>query len=432
MTDPERPDADRGIPPDESPGHPESAPAASANPPYPAVPYPGAVYPGGVYPGPVYPGPVYPGGAYPVTEVVVRPPSGGAAITAGVLAVLGAIAAILLAVYGIGEMASIGSDSDAADGIWMLWLLSLAAVLEVITLGWGSVLLFMRHPGGRRLVAAGCLAHILMVSIVASGIIAMASDDPADPSLTDEIIGLVTVGILMLIPAIVTLIVVLTPATGQWLRWSPQQPDLVGTGEAPVAISQSPQAYPGGAYPVPDFAFRPSGRGPAIAAAVLGLLGAAGALISGVGDFSLLALPYVHDIVSVAGVSWVYTMQGCLSVVELITLGVGSIMLLQHRPAGRWWVALGCVAFIVGASVATIALPADVHSALFAAQYRMGLSGYDHFGKGTFVMGACIGMIAPIITLILTLRPSTGRWLEWGQESAAAPGYRVPPNGISG
>ena len=141
MTDAERSGADPGTGPGELPGQPESDPALPPYPPYPVVPY-------------------------PISQVVL-PPSGSTATFAGVLAILGAIVGIPLCLMGIALMAPMDPYSSPSYNSWLPWVPTIGGLWEAITLSWGAVLLFRRNPGGRRLVAGGCVLHILLVGIMA-------------------------------------------------------------------------------------------------------------------------------------------------------------------------------------------------------------------------------------------------------------------------
>lgn len=210
---------------------------------YPQNPeqYPGSA-PGGMPaqygPGPsMPPAPMspYPGGIDPVTSK----PSGGTAITAAILALLGAVWAIIA---GLEDF----NDFNALDGTQFAWVVKMQAIvfaLELITLAPGAILLFMRRPAGRWLIAVGSAAHIIQGIVAVVGI--EGSGAIGSTQLSGEAVGSSVVGLLVvLIPAIATLVLVLVPLTGRWCAWRtgrPAQHDTYG-GMTP-GMGQPPQQW---------------------------------------------------------------------------------------------------------------------------------------------------------------------------------------------
>ena len=158
--------------------------------------------------------PPYPGGQYPVQQ----PPSGGTAITAGVLAVLGALWGVFSGVLNFGAV-----DEVIDDLKWIVVLQATVYVIEFATLLPGAILLFLRKPAGRWLVATGSALHILQGVIALS---VLASDD----RFTSNLDGPAAVGggigglLVVLSPAIATLVLALVPLTGRWCAWGTQPP----------------------------------------------------------------------------------------------------------------------------------------------------------------------------------------------------------------
>lgn len=149
----------------------------------------------------------------------------------------------------------------------------------------------------------------------------------------------------------------------------------------------------------------PSG-GTAITAGVLGILGAVWAIIA--------ALANVDAISSASGLSiaWVIDMQIVAFVIELLTLGPGSIMLLMRRMAGRWLVGFGAAVHILQGIIAVIAF-----LNLNAVAAQSGVSTGAFVGGG--VLGALIVLAPAIATLVLVLLPLTGRWCAWHTQRVA-------------
>lgn len=165
-----------------------------------------------------FPGmPAYPQGYG--SGMPVQSPSGGTAITAGVLGILGAVFAIIAALLYIGALSSLSGSSIA----WMIDMAIIVFVVEVLTLGTGSIMLLMRRTAGRWMVAFGSAIHIaLLIVIVALG---LSSSQVAETGLSKgEIIGGgVGETLIVLAPAIATLVLVLVPLTGRWCAWRTQR-----------------------------------------------------------------------------------------------------------------------------------------------------------------------------------------------------------------
>ncbi|MGH3437778.1 MAG: hypothetical protein ACRDRN_15080 [Sciscionella sp.] len=179
-------------------------------------------------PPPAYPG--YPGGA----DLANQRPSGGTAITAGVLAILGAVWAIILGIVDF-SVAPAAGQSIA----WVVWLQAIVYVIEFFTLLPGAIMLFMRKSLGRWLIVVGCAAHIVQGIVAFIGVVLIAN---AFNNQSSAFVGGGVVGILVvLLPAIATLILALVPLTGRWVAW----------GSRPAPAAQTAPYQPG-PYP-PQF-----------------------------------------------------------------------------------------------------------------------------------------------------------------------------------
>ena len=183
------------------------------------------------------------------------------------LGALGALAAIWMTfAYFIAAstFTNLANDPDMT-GVphiaWAFWTTGIVAVLEVFTLGIGSVLLFVRKSAGRWLVTVGCILHILVGIVV---VIAFASIGSAAADLRDSDASAMTSGysVMMgvaLIPAIATLILVLLKPTARWLAWGkqPQAAAAVAYGAPapgvpqPGVIQQQPYGTPPGGMQQP-------------------------------------------------------------------------------------------------------------------------------------------------------------------------------------
>lgn len=149
----------------------------------PGYPQPGFPPPG--YPQPGYPGPGYPGG-------FVQRPSGGTAITAGVLAVIIGMLCV------IGTFALLVVAVDGGDG--EAYLYGVVAVIGAIALLWlmGGILLFRRKTAGR----------VILIVMSALGVLGNLG--------TMGVSGGARGGLGMLIAATI-LVLAAVPATGRWI-----------------------------------------------------------------------------------------------------------------------------------------------------------------------------------------------------------------------
>lgn len=164
-----------------------------------------------------YPGmPQYPAGGYPAS---VQAPSGGTAITAGVLAILGAVWAIIAAILNVSATSALAGSSLLG---WV-WVQVIVFVIELFTLGPGAILLLTRRPQGRVLIAIGCVLHILQ-GIVGAVIILGDTGTTLSGGANSAMIGGGVIGVFIaLAPAIATLILVSVPLTGRWVGWRTAQ-----------------------------------------------------------------------------------------------------------------------------------------------------------------------------------------------------------------
>ncbi|MBF6328603.1 hypothetical protein [Nocardia transvalensis] len=163
--------------------------------------------------------PHYSGDYYPYPSAMGPAPGNGTAITAGVLAALGAVAQfvggvvnIVLGATGFGldlEVTGVTSRSW-----WPAYLVAtgvLALVLAAL-LGPGSVALFRRRPIGRLLIVTGC-GMAIGVSVAGWVVLSAAGG-------SDAFLGAVSGPLNMAFP-ILTMVFTLLPATSRWLNHTP-------------------------------------------------------------------------------------------------------------------------------------------------------------------------------------------------------------------
>ncbi|MCM6776867.1 hypothetical protein NDR87_23255 [Nocardia sp. CDC159] len=173
--------------------------------------------------------PQYPDGYEPYPSGWQPAPNGGTAIAAGVLASLGAVAElfgglanVVLGATGLLRELDMSGDELPADSWFGPYLAGtgVVAIVVGVLLAWGAIALLRRKTVGRTLIAIGTGTAI--VRGVVGAVVA---------SMWSPFLALGTIsGLLGLAFPIVTLILVLLPATTRWLaydpaaRWAPSPP----------------------------------------------------------------------------------------------------------------------------------------------------------------------------------------------------------------
>jgi hypothetical protein len=180
----------------------------------------------------------YPGtGGYPAQYPgSPPPPSGGTAITAGVLAILGGIWHVI-SLIGMVVILSRG-------GVTMFVIVN--GVLSAIIAGCliaGGILLFMKKPAGRMSTVLGSGLAILTYVLAAVLVLVAAGSDGSGTAETAGIAvgGGVTV-LIFSAPAIATLVLALVKPTARWVGRAEPVAPLTPPG-------YPPQQYPGQQYP---------------------------------------------------------------------------------------------------------------------------------------------------------------------------------------
>ncbi|HKN54153.1 MAG TPA: hypothetical protein VJX66_16745 [Amycolatopsis sp.] len=177
----------------------------------------------------------YPQAPYPAQPYGLQPkPSGGTAITSGVLAVLGGL------FYGIGTVTLISQMIKYDVWHWTFLLSTAFDVIIMLTLLPGAILLFMRKPIGRMLTIVGCATAIL--ALVVNIILSAAGLGFLGTALGGGLLaGGAIIGILfVVVPASATMVLAIVKPTARWC----------GIGE-PAGQFPGQQQYPGGYAPQP-------------------------------------------------------------------------------------------------------------------------------------------------------------------------------------
>ncbi|MFD6155612.1 hypothetical protein ACFWF7_11750 [Nocardia sp. NPDC060256] len=185
--------------------------------------------------------PQYPGGynPYPAYPPGMPAPSGATAITAGVLACVGAVTELfgggVSLVFGIigarlGEYDTTGLFSE---GWFQTWAIASGAIglIAAVLLGVGAVAMFTRKSFGRVLIVVGCVA-VIVVGITGTVLVHSVNTNSDSLSSLSGGIG----GLFGLIFPVATAVLALLPMTGRWLA------------HTPVAAAPQPYGYP---YPQP-------------------------------------------------------------------------------------------------------------------------------------------------------------------------------------
>lgn len=161
-----------------------------------------------------------PGYGYPGYPLAPPPPSGTTAVSAAVLAGLGAFAnlgASLLALFGLLGMAALANDPDyggvdvPGTASALIVVLVLGSLVCGVMLAVGTVLLLRRRMLGRWLVVVGCgivLVQSLVGLMIESALSARYEYYQSGPGFTA----------VHLVFATITLVLVLLPSTTKWIQ----------------------------------------------------------------------------------------------------------------------------------------------------------------------------------------------------------------------
>ncbi|MFF7944280.1 hypothetical protein ACFZC5_31630 [Nocardia gamkensis] len=147
----------------------------------------------------------------------VQPPSGGTAITAGVLACLGGthrLLSVLVLIAGIAMLSDIDAEGET-DGARLLFAVSIPVFLLAGSLLLaGGIQMFRKHASARRLVVIGCAVNIAynVIETVVVLAVAGASDDYG-------VIGSPQFAIFVSVFPIVTIILTSATSTTRWLEY---------------------------------------------------------------------------------------------------------------------------------------------------------------------------------------------------------------------
>ncbi|MEU8895101.1 hypothetical protein [Nocardia sp. NPDC048505] len=193
--------------------------------------------------------PQYPGQYEPYAGGYAMPaaaPSGGTAITAGVLACIGAVFQLIggfANFFTSSQISSLDTGGDLESGFTTLTMITGAvAILSALLLGVGAVMLFTRRPVGRILIAAGC-GLVIVMQILSNVLLATMFADIDDDGSIMAIAGVSA--LISLIFPVITMVLALLPSTA---RWAAYQPAAAGQ---PMGYQQpNPYGYnPSGGYP---------------------------------------------------------------------------------------------------------------------------------------------------------------------------------------
>jgi len=200
---------------------------------FPGQPYPGSQpTPAQPYGQPAPYGQPY--GAYPGGPgMMPQKPSGGTAITAGVLAVIGGVWAIISLIILISAMSTIPHGYSLP---WQVYTgLGIGAITMALLL-YGGIGLFLHQPAGRICTIAGCAITIVggILTVVTSGITASVAASSAGLRNTGGIVGMgIGFALVALIPPIATLILAIVRPTADWVNYRPDAAGAAAPGGYP-------------------------------------------------------------------------------------------------------------------------------------------------------------------------------------------------------
>ncbi|AFT98087.1 hypothetical protein [Nocardia brasiliensis] len=209
--------------------------------------------------------PQYPSGynPYPGYPGVVPAPSSATAITAGVLACVGAFGQLLGGavnlVFGIVDIGHELGEYDATGLLGQSWYRTfaltsgVAAMLSAVLLGVGAIGLLRRKQFGRMLVVVGC-AVVIVLGIVSFALVQSAGGSwDSSLGLSTGISGLVT----LLFP-VGTAALALVPATTRWLAHTPAAYPYAPPPGAPWTPQPWQPPYPNQSQPQPNWQATPA------------------------------------------------------------------------------------------------------------------------------------------------------------------------------
>ncbi|WP_327099699.1 hypothetical protein OIE68_13415 [Nocardia vinacea] len=156
-----------------------------------------------------------------------NPPRGFTALTAGVLAGLGAASHLFGVILAGLVLGSTPADAGI-DGEWPSWFKPTIALIGLFGLAVGALLaagavqLFRRRIQGRSLVLAACITNISVgwIMLAYMAIAGFGDDSTVRLKVGPSILATLVVQT----PAIITLILAAVPATKLWLDYRPAQP----------------------------------------------------------------------------------------------------------------------------------------------------------------------------------------------------------------
>lgn len=182
-------------------------------------------------------------------------PSGGTAITAGVLAILGGLLGlfgVLGSVIGLAAVSQL-SGSAAGDSVLVFIVVSIVELLMTVLLLGGGILLLNRKRAGQFMVAGGAglaaLGYVFMI-------IAMAAGGALASGVRQSGAGAAGVGVIVIaaLPAIATVVLSLIPPTTRYVKWRagmgatyPSAPGY-GAPQQPYGSGSYGQQYDPGPY----------------------------------------------------------------------------------------------------------------------------------------------------------------------------------------
>ncbi|MET8876283.1 hypothetical protein [Nocardia sp. NPDC004604] len=186
-------------------------------------------------------------------------PSGGTAISAGVLASIGSAAQLLGGgvniVLGVTDLGTDLADYDSTGLFAQHWFKAYAlvtgviALITAILLSVGAVMVFTRKPLGRVLVVAGC-AVVVIAGIAEYAVTLRYTTSGGSAAGISGGVG----GLIGLVFPIATAVLALIAPTTRWLNYDPASaypPPVAGYPYGPAAPPPGPAVYSSGSGATP-------------------------------------------------------------------------------------------------------------------------------------------------------------------------------------
>lgn len=161
--------------------------------------------------------PPYPQGNVPAPPATFRlPPSGGVAITAAVLAILGGVAFLITTGLGVTAFFDPSNFHDVADVVSLVVITALSLASACLLMA-GGITVIAKKRAGRASVVAGCVLALLTVVAFAVVVLTLSSASSSEADYVLGVVGMIVTAVIFGVPAVLTLILAVLPMTKEYL-----------------------------------------------------------------------------------------------------------------------------------------------------------------------------------------------------------------------